>query len=135
MENKEYEIKCGCGAVTVRMYGKPKVHAHCHCEDCRDLLNIPYHSVVAWEADNLHISAGQENTSTFHHPTLKMTRVFCTHCGDTVYNTNALDWKITSQHLIRKNYDGELPEEFMPTAHFYYNERIIDIDDDLPKGK
>lgn len=134
MTNKDYKIRCGCGSVTVEMSGKPKVHAHCHCEDCRDLLNIPYHSVVAWEADNLKITSGEEYVGIYEHPTLKMTRAFCIKCGDTVYNTNALDWKVTSQHLIRKNYDGVLPEEFEPTAHFYYSERIIDVDDDLPKG-
>ena len=133
MTEKEYEIKCSCGSVMVTMRGKPKVHAHCHCEDCRDLLNIPYHSVVAWESDDLEITKGQENTATYHHPTLTMTRVFCTKCGDTVYNTNALNWKVTSQHLIRKNYNGDLPKEFSPNAHFYYDRRIIDIDDDLPK--
>lgn len=130
---KQYQVQCGCGAVSLIMTGTPRVHALCHCEDCRDLLNIPYHSVVAWDADDLRIESGEEHTATYNHPTLEMTRVFCTQCGDTVYNTNAMDWKVTSQHLIRKNYDGELPEEFMPTAHFYYNERVIDIDDDLPK--
>lgn len=133
MSNQEYKIQCGCGSVTINMHGKPKVHAHCHCNDCRDLLNIPYHSVVAWESDSLKIASGKENIATFQHPTLKMSKVFCKKCGDTVYNTNILDWKVTSQNLIRKNYDGVLPEEFQPTAHFYYNERIIDINDDLPK--
>ena len=134
MTDKDYKISCGCGSVTFEMSGKPKVHAHCHCEDCRDLLNIPYHSVVAWEAENLKITYGEEYVDIYEHPTLKMTRVFCTNCGETIYNTNALNWKVTSQHLIRKNYDDVLPEEFEPTAHFYYSERIIDIDDDLPKG-
>ena len=133
MAEKNYEVQCGCGAVSISMRGEPVVHAHCHCEDCRDLLKIPYHSVVAWQADDLKIISGTEYVAVYQHPNLKMTRVFCTKCGDTVYNTNALDWKVTSQNLIRQNYDGVLPEEFSPTAHFYYDERIVDIDDDLPK--
>ncbi|MDX1359668.1 MAG: GFA family protein, partial [Clostridia bacterium] len=100
--SQKYRVECSCGAVRLSMTGTPKVRAHCHCEDCRDLLNIPYHSVVAWEAADLKVELGEENTAVFNHPTLKMTRVFCTKCGDTLYNTNAMDWKVTSQHLIRK---------------------------------
>ena len=40
----------------------PRVHAYCHCEDCRALLDVPYHSIVAWEPDNVSITSGQEHT-------------------------------------------------------------------------
>ena len=131
--NKQYEVHCSCGATTVTMSGTPIVHAFCHCEDCRELLNVPYHSVVAWESEDLNISAGQENTAVYQHPTLDMKRIYCTECGDTVYNTNAMGWKIVSQLLIRKCYNNQLPEEFKSNAHFYYDRRIVDIDDQLPK--
>ncbi|MFV0408199.1 MAG: hypothetical protein ACK5LJ_00420 [Paracoccus sp. (in: a-proteobacteria)] len=40
---------------------------------------------------------------------------------------------MVSQHLIARNHDGILPEEFAAESHFFYSARIIDIDDDLPK--
>jgi hypothetical protein len=131
--SKQYKVHCDCGSVEVSMEGIPRVHAFCHCEDCRTLLDVPYHSIVAWEPGNLSITSGLEHTVEFKHPTLDMTRVFCKHCGETVYNTNAMGWKLVSQLLIRKCNDDELPEEFRPNAHFYYDRRIVDIDDQIPR--
>jgi len=116
------------------MTDAPRVHAYCHCEDCRALLDVPYHSIVAWEPDNVGITSGEEHTIEYKYPTLDMTRVFCKHCGETLYNTNAVGWKLVSQLLIRKcNYD-ELPTKFQSNAHFFYDRRIVDIDDPLPKN-
>jgi hypothetical protein len=70
----------------------------------------------------------------YKYPTPEMDRVSRKHCGETLYNTNALGWRLVSQLLIRKCGDDHLPEEFLSTAHFYYDRRIVDIDDQLPKG-
>ncbi len=131
--SNQYKVRCDCGAVEVSMVGVPKVHAYCHCEDCRALLDVPYHSVVAWEPEKVSITSGQEHTFEYKYPTLAMTRVFCKHCGETVYNTNAMGWRLVSQLLIRKCNNDELPEELQSTAHIYYDRRIVDIDDQLPK--
>ena len=137
MENvnrHQYRIHCDCGAVEVEMTGTPRVRAFCHCEDCRALLDVPYHSVTAWDPDQVNVTRGNGETVEYKHPTLDMTRVFCRHCGETVYNTNAMGWKLVSQLLIRKCNDGDLPDELRSNAHFYYDRRIIDIDDPLPKN-
>ena len=129
----QYKVHCDCGAVELEMIGTPIVHAYCHCEDCRDLLDVPYHSVTAWDSENINFISGAEHTIEYKHPTLEMTRVFCKRCGETVYNTNAMGWKLVSQLLIRKCNNGELPDELRSNAHFYYDRRIIDIDDHIPK--
>ena len=130
---KQYKVHCDCGAVALSMTGSPKVHAYCHCEDCRTLLDVPYHSVTAWNADEVAVTSGKESIVEYQHPTLTMTRVFCKNCGETVYNTNAMGWRLVSQLLIRKCNNDELPEEFKSNAHFYYDRRIIDIDDQISK--
>lgn len=132
--SKQYRVHCDCGSVEVSMTGVPRVHAYCHCEDCRALLDVPYHSIVAWEPDNVSITSGQEHTVEYNYPTLDMTRVFCKHCGQTLYNTNAMGWKLISQLLIRKCNNDKLPAEFQSNAHFFYDRRIVDIDDPLPKN-
>lgn len=132
--SKDYQLNCDCGAVEVSATGAPRVHAFCHCEDCRNLLDVPYHSVVAWDAENVKITSGAEHTVEYQHPTLEMTRVFCKHCGETVYNSNAMGWRLISQLLISKRNGGELPQELSSNAHFFYDRRIIDINDQLPKS-
>ncbi len=134
MQHQQYQVHCDCNQVHLTMKGDPRVRAYCHCGDCRSLLNVPYHSIAAWEGDNVTITQGSELTREFQHPHLTMTRVFCTHCGEMLYNTNKMGWKLVSQLLLRKNYNNEVPEELLPTQHFFYDRRIIDIADDLPKN-
>jgi hypothetical protein len=131
--SNQYHVECDCGAVNLTLSGAPKVRGYCHCEDCRDLLKIPYHSVTAWEADQVSVTKGETGTIAFQHPTKRMQRVYCKACGETLYNTNAMNWKIVSQLLIRKCYDGKLPEELSSQMHFFYGRRIVSIDDELPK--
>jgi len=128
-----YQVECDCGSVGLTLSGAPRVRGYCHCEDCRGLLKIPYHSVTAWDADQVTVVKGEAETVSFQHPTKRMTRVYCKECGETLYNTNAMNWKIVSQLLIRKCYNDELPEELSSQMHFFYDRRIISIDDDLPK--
>ena len=132
--NHDYQVHCDCGAIELQMTGTPRVHAFCHCEDCRALLDVPYHSVVAWDADKVRVVSGQAHAAEYKYPTLAMTRVFCKHCGETVYNTNAMGWRLVSQLLIAKCNGGELPPELSSNAHFFYDRRIVDIDDPLPKS-
>lgn len=109
------------------------MRGYCHCEDCRELLQVPYHSVTAWLPEQVTVSDEAQSLLEFQHPDKRMKRVFCQHCGETLYNTNAMDWRVVSQFLIRENYDGELPEALAPKSHFFYARRVVSIDDDLPK--
>ena len=61
-------------------------------------------------------------------------RSSCKHCGETVYNSNAMGWRLISQLLISKRNGGELPQELSSNAHFFYDRRIIDINDQIPKS-
>ncbi len=128
-----FQIECDCSRVKATLSGVPKVRGYCHCEDCRDLLKIPYHSVTAWEPDQLSIEQGEDELIWFQHPTKRMKRVFCSQCGETMFNTNAMDWRVVSQLLIRKCYDGDLPGGLESKMHFFYGRRIVDVDDPLPK--
>ncbi len=44
-----------------------------------------------------------------------------------------MGWRLVSQLLIRKCNNDELPAELQSNAHVYYDRRIVDIDDQLPK--
>ena len=129
----DYDVQCDCSAVKLKLSGEPRVRGYCHCNDCRELLKIPYHSVTAWEPEAFSITAGEDDLIWFQHPTKRMQRVYCRHCGETLFNTNAMDWRVVSQLLIRKCYGNELPEALQSKSHFFYGKRIVDIDDGLPK--
>lgn len=127
-----YDISCDCGAVNLHLTGTPRVRGHCHCNACRALLDIPFHSVTAWNPEQVEITAGEDKLQIFQHPNLTMKKVFCSACGEVLYNTNKMDWRVISQHLLIKNL-GELPGPLSSLSHFHYANRILDIDDALPK--
>lgn len=131
--DKQYQIQCECGDTKLTLTGAPRVKGFCHCEDCRDLLNVPFHSVTAWNKEQVETICGETNISEYQHPTLEMKRVFCKKCGETLYNTNAMDWRVVSQLLISKCNDNTLPDELQSDSHFFYARRVVDIDDNLPK--
>ena len=45
---------------------------------------------------------------------------------------NIVDIKIKLRDYTKEDYD-KLPEEFQSNAHFFYDRRIVDIDDQIPK--
>lgn len=128
-----YTISCDCGATKIALTGAPRVRGHCHCQACRTLLNVPYHSVTAWNPDQVEVTKGAKDLVHHQHSVLKMKKVFCSGCGEVLFNTNALDWRVVSQHVIAKNYGNVLPEELTSLSHFFYGARVVDVEDDLPK--
>ena len=62
-----------------------------------------------------------------------MTRYSCRICGELLFNTNKYKWRMVTQILVRKCNSNSLPEELESDKHFYYEERVIDINDQLPK--
>lgn len=131
--SEQYDVQCECGSVKVSMKGEPRVRGFCHCEDCRELLNVPYHSVTAWDQDQVSVEDDTDTLVVYQHPTKRMKRFFCRNCGEIMFNSNAMDWRIVSQLLIRKCYANELPPALAPQLHFFYGRRIVDVDDELPK--
>ena len=106
-----YTVNCKCGNVELSLNDKPIVHAYCHCKDCRDLLDIPYHSVTAWKKGNVSILKGTNDISIYQHPDLSMQKHFCNNCGEGLFNTDGMNWRVVSQLLISKCNNNELPEE------------------------
>ncbi len=129
----QYRVQCDCASVGLPLTGEPVVRGFCHCEDCRSLLKIPYHSINAWEQDGFSVEAGEALLAEYPHPTLDMKRLFCAKCGETLFNTNKMGWRVVSRSLIRKCYENTLPEALPSQSHFYYGRRMVDVDDDFPK--
>ena len=42
-------------------------------------------------------------------------------------------WRVISQLLISKCNNNETPEDLRSDKHFYYEQRVVDIQDELPK--
>jgi len=118
---KIYTVHCSCNRIELSLYGEPKARVICHCIDCRELLDGPFYPVTVWTDHTASITRG------------KMKKYFCTNCGEVLFNTNSVDWQAVPQWLIAKSYDNQLPLELTAVAHIFYEQRIIDVSDNLPK--
>jgi hypothetical protein len=113
----------------VQLRNSPIDHAFCHCSDCRDLLDIPFYAVTAWKNEDAVIVKGEKDLSVYKLASLEMTRCFCRHCGEAVFNTNVMGWRAISQLLISKCYNNEIPEKLRSDKHFLLEQRVVDIQD------
>lgn len=128
-----YNLHCACNTVELTLSGEPKVKAYCHCIDCRELMNTPFAPVTAWTEESVSITKGEESITVYQHPTLRMRKYFCSSCGEVLFNSNCVDWRVVPQLLIAKSYDNQLPEELASIAHIFYEQRVVSVSDDLPK--
>ena len=125
------EIECDCGASALTLEGEPRVCAFCHCNSCQNLLNLPLNALAAWPGDAMTVSRG--SLKSFKYPGKELHRFWCPDCGSMMYDTNRFGFAVISQTHLRKAHGGELPEKFLPDKHIFYSDRIVDIDDPLPK--
>ncbi|RDV26618.1 aldehyde-activating protein [Alteromonas aestuariivivens] len=128
-----FKIHCQCGRVVFDVTGQPIVHATCHCSDCRTLLGVPFHAVTAWNRDDIILKEGQRFLSLFQHPTLNMQKHFCVNCAQVLFNTNSMGWRVLAQPLIEACLPEGLPEALSSDKHLFYDQRVVDINDELPK--
>lgn len=122
-------ITCKCGATTVEFQGDPAFCGFCHCLDCRSAGLSAIHQGLAFPSDKVEITKGscieckQRETRTDFN---------CSKCGQYFFNNNKFGMKCTSA-LNFLDDAGKVKKRFAPQLHIQYAERIVDVDDALPK--
>jgi len=124
-------ITCLCGATELHLRAQPAARANCHCASCRDFYATAMLSATAWHADDVSLARG--TLSHFAHPSKRLSRAFCAACGETLYGTNRLGMRVIPNAVMARAAGGSLPAALQPSMHLFYRERVIDIDDALPK--
>lgn len=124
-------LACLCGAVELRLDGQPAARANCHCGTCRDFYGTPMLAATAWQADDVSLVRG--TLAHFAHPHKRLSRAFCAACGETLYGTNRLGMRVLPNALLARAAGGGLPPALRPAMHLFYRERVIEVDDALPK--
>ncbi|HET7313181.1 GFA family protein [Salinisphaera sp.] len=129
-----YELSCDCGAVRLVARGEPIVSAFCHCESCRKLYGVEVLSASAWPNEAIKRTVSDEATLIGHRLAgRRMWRYHCSHCGRLVHGRNRRGYIVIPNERFREAGRGRLPAGVAPSEHFFYNQRVLDIADDLPK--
>lgn len=129
-----YELSCDCGATRLIARGDPSRSAFCHCESCRKLYGVEVLSASAWPNESIKRTVSDEATLIGHRLAgRRMWRYHCSHCGRLMHGRNRRGEIVIPNERFREAAGGRLPSAVMPVEHLFYNQRVLDIADDLPK--
>ena len=111
--------------------GPAAAAAYCHCHSCRKWHAAPINAWAIWPNEAVEFTQGQEHLKTF---TLNQegeisNRISCAVCGGCVANIKP---NISMTVVYPMTLD-ESDYVFSPAMHIFYDERALDINDELPK--
>ena len=140
----EYKGECPCGVVKFKLIGKPLFTQHCHCSKCREVMTlsnintdkVAYSFTAAYMTPNLIFSKGQGQLKIAARNTSDL--FLCHYCNSLIYGISqdpvkqaGIGINVQNVHFL----NNKLPLCFLPDKHIWYQDRIIDVNDHLPKYK
>jgi hypothetical protein len=124
----QYEGRCFCGAVELRVTGEPAAMGYCHCSSCREWSAGPVNAFTLWAPSAVSITRGADQLASYN-KTEHSQRKWCKKCGGhvlTVHPGFGL-WDV---------YAATIPSfPFRPQLHVHYGETVLPLRDGLPKQK
>jgi hypothetical protein len=128
MQETEYKGSCFCGAVEIKVTGKPAAMGYCHCESCRKWSAGPVNAFSLWSPRAVTITRGTDQIGAFR-KTERSIRKWCKTCGGHLF-TEHPTWGVVDV------YAATLPSfPFEAMVHVNYGESVLPLRDGLPKQK
>ena len=134
MSSTETKIDCACpcGATTFAVSGKPMFRLVCHCSICQRFNDAAFADVVVFRAKDVDSPSDDSVRYEKWRRPPNVQRGTCVSCGAPaieLFRAPLLP-KLTLVPVRNIGQQEMLPE---PSAHIFYESRIANIDDDLPK--
>jgi hypothetical protein len=122
----EYKGRCFCGAVELRVSGKPAAMGYCHCTSCREWSAGPVNAFTLWPPSAVTVTRGASLLGEYK-KTENSIRKWCKACGGHVLTEHP------GFGLIDV-YAAAIPGlSFEPMLHVNYAETVLRMHDGLPK--
>jgi hypothetical protein len=124
--------QCSCGEVKFAVSGTPLLRAFCHCTICQAYNEAPYADITLFRASDVVMPpAGSVAFNNAAFPPM-LQRGKCVSCGKAAMEYLQLP-PLPKTIIIPSNNIND--KAFIPDAslHIFYDKRIADIDDALPK--
>ncbi len=127
-----FRCKCSCGQTAFEIVGEPIFRMLCHCSICQKFNAAAYADILVYKTTQVTApAAGKVKFSTYKPPP-NVQRGKCSKCGQAaieVFNMPLMP-KLTMVPVGMFAETIEIPE---PKAHLFYDKRLSDANDDLPK--
>ncbi|KAH6692106.1 Mss4-like protein, partial [Leptodontidium sp. MPI-SDFR-AT-0119] len=131
-----YEGGCHCGKVRYQLgRERPVKSKFCHCGTCRRLHGAPFQHAAIFHKEDINFLKGHHNLR-WYDSTEKTTRhklpckVSCEYCGSWIMDEGWNMILLFPGLLDLKEGEGE---RFKAECHMFYADRMVDVNDGLPK--
>ena len=122
--------RCCCGGVSYTLTGAKSAQC-CHCSICRRVTGAPFISVTGVKPEQADVTLEDGIHLDTYATSSYLTRKRCSRCGAAVFNAVRLKNGMAFDNFMVGLLDD--PSALARTHHIYYADRIVDVDDDLPK--
>jgi len=123
-----FKGRCFCGAVELRVTGKPAAMGLCHCRSCRAWAAAPVNAFTLWAPGAVSIQRGEDQIGSFQRSERSI-RKWCRSCGGHLFTEHPA-WGVTDVYAAVLE---QFP--FEPALHVNYAETVLRMRDGLPKMK
>lgn len=116
---------------------------HCHCNKCREIASLSsrdtdklgYGFTAGYLTANFNLMSGSDHLDEIIRNNAKL--LLCNSCHSLIYGISLDPSKQAGVGVNVNNFhfDNSLPESFKPVRHIWYDDRVVNIHDDLPKYK
>jgi len=125
---KQYQGRCFCGAIELRVTGEPAAMGYCHCESCQRWSASPVNAFTLWSPSAVSITRGADQLASFS-KTERSIRKWCKSCGGHVLTVHP-GWDLIDV------YAAVLPDlPFKAMLHVNYADSSLRLADGLAKQK
>jgi hypothetical protein len=125
---KEYNGRCFCGAVEIRVAGEPAAAGYCHCASCRLWSAGPVNAFTLWPPSAVTVTRGADRIGSYA-KTERSIRKWCKECGGHLMTEHPA-WQLVDV------YAATIPDfPFRPELHVNYAEAVLPVRDGLPKQR
>ncbi|SPO37981.1 uncharacterized protein PSFLO_03458 [Pseudozyma flocculosa] len=134
----KYTAKCWCGKLEFEYHGDPIDAKHCHCTQCQRLHGAPFQWAALFHKTSVRLAESCDpiyldffSTQEGHSDHSVPCKISCRNCRSPMADEGRnMVMAYPSSFRFK---DGHVPSTFAPTAHIFYGERVMDVDDDVPK--
>ncbi len=138
-----YKGRCHCGSIQFETKGDPLFTQYCHCSKCRTVASdsenpadkMGYSFTAAYLTENFKITDGEDKLTSIVRNNARL--YLCPQCKVLIYGMSEDPGKQAGIGINVNNFQlGEdTPASFRPVRHIWYQDRIVDANDELPKFK
>ena len=133
----KYRARCHCGRVRYEVCADPVDAKLCHCQDCRTLHGAPMQWAAIFFKRHVRFTAGVEHLAFYNAETKRADRILpckvaCAACGTLIADEGRSMW-LAFPTLFDFGAPPDVPSAFRPRCHIFYEQRVIEVNDGLPK--